>query len=86
MSTPIQPYRTGAAAYAAGSREARPQPDRTGAFSRPAAPDGLSPSESQMIEKVFPESPAITLRLYGPGRSSTELNPASLGGRLDLRG
>jgi hypothetical protein len=47
---------------------------------------GLSAAEQQMIDRYFPPSEAMTLRLYGPGQGTRTLNPASLGSRLDLQG
>jgi len=47
---------------------------------------GLSHDEQQMIRRYFPDTPAMTLRLYGPGRESKNLNPTAIGSRLDLRG
>jgi len=49
------------------------------------APTALSDAERQALAQQFPESPALSLRLYGPTRAHTEAAPA-LGSRLDLRG
>ncbi|MFQ5571735.1 MAG: hypothetical protein ACE5G0_18800 [Rhodothermales bacterium] len=48
--------------------------------------EGLSGVERQMIERYFPESEAMTLRLYGANRSTQTLNPGAVGGRLDISG
>jgi hypothetical protein len=39
-----------------------------------------------MIQQYFPESPQLTLRLYGPNRNTQTLHPDALGSRLDVRG
>ena len=55
---------------------------------RPAAagPEQLSQVEQQMIERYFPRSEAMTLRLYGADRSAQTINPGAVGGHLDVRG
>jgi hypothetical protein len=61
---------------------------------KPASPAGRTPSatsplstdEQQMIQQYFPESPQLTLRLYGPNRNAQTLHPDALGSRLDVRG
>jgi len=49
-------------------------------------PDGLSRVEQQMIERYFPKSETMTLRLYGADRSTQTLNPGAVGAHLDVRG
>ena len=39
-----------------------------------------------MIERYFPPSPTLSLRLYGRSQSIETLNPGAVGRRLDLRG
>lgn len=51
-----------------------------------AAPSGLSTAERQMIDRYFPPSETMTLRLYGPGHGTRTLDPGSIGSRLDLQG
>ncbi len=61
---------------------------------RQAAPTGanvsressLSADEQRMIQQFFPSSPAMSLRVYGPDRSERAVQPAAVGGRLDIRG
>ena len=48
--------------------------------------EGLSLVEQQMIERYFPKSEAMTLRLYGANRSAQTINPGAVGGQLDVRG
>lgn len=85
---PVDPY--------AGTRQAtglQPRspiaetPETVGAKTvrRPAAP-GLSSAEQHMIDRYFPESPAMAMRLYGPGRQAQTVRPAGIGSMLDLRG
>ena len=52
----------------------------------PSATSPLSTDEQQMIQQYFPESPQLTLRLYGPNRNTQTLHPDALGSRLDVRG
>jgi hypothetical protein len=75
---------------AAGSRFTLPGSSAAESESAQAAPAAkpeasLSEEESAMIQRFFPESNRMTLRLYGPHRPS-ELNPGAVGGRLDLKG
>ena len=51
-----------------------------------AGPQRLSQVEQQMIERYFPKTEAMTLRLYGANRSAQTLNPGAVGGHLDIRG
>ena len=50
-----------------------------------AAMSELSEAESQMIDRYFPASEAMSLRLYGPGSQARTMN-ASVGTRLDIQG
>ncbi len=55
----------------------------------PASPSfgpDLSNAESRMIDRYFPESEEMTLRLYGPDQKAESVNPNAVGSRLDLRG
>ncbi|QXD16038.1 hypothetical protein GQ464_003565 [Rhodocaloribacter litoris] len=62
-------------------------PARQHTAARPALEQiPLSAEEQQMIDREFPPRPALTLRLYGPGRQGQTVNPAALGTRLDVRG
>lgn len=73
-------------------QDVRPRPEvqqaaPTRATAPSAAPaNGLSQAEQQMIDRYFPPSPALTLRLYGANRSAQQVNPHAVGARLDLRG
>lgn len=49
-------------------------------------PDALSASEQQQIQRQFPESPALSMRLYGPQAGAHTVAPGALGTRLDLQG
>lgn len=39
-----------------------------------------------MIERYFPPSEEMSLRIYGPDNRAANLNPGAVGGRLDIRG
>lgn len=84
-TSPIQPRaNVRASTEAAASRQtASTNAARTAAGS---AQSGLSAEEQQMIDRYFPPSEAMALRLYGPGHGARTLNPGSLGSRLDLQG
>lgn len=67
-------------------REASARPDAAPrAAAETAGPGPLSDAERQALAQQFPESPALTLRLYGPQRGAAE-TAAAIGTRLDLRG
>ena len=51
---------------------------------RPA--EGLSPAEQQRIDRYFPPSEALTLRVYGAAGGTEAIRPGGLGGRLDISG
>lgn len=90
MNYGINAYRAAAIAPSQ-TQETRPvrQPAEqatTAASVRPSAPEGLNTDESAMIDRYFPPSEEMSLRIYGPGQGSKQLNPGALGGRLDLRG
>ncbi|MDX1547710.1 MAG: hypothetical protein R3247_12015 [Rhodothermales bacterium] len=78
----VQPSR-----QAPAPREAAPAaaPAQAAAPSTPAA-EGLSRGEQQLIDRYFPASETLTLRLYGARGSAETLRPAALGSRLDLTG
>lgn len=46
----------------------------------------LSSAEQQQIQQQFPASPALSMRLYGPGAGAHTVAPGALGSRLDLQG
>lgn len=48
--------------------------------------DGLTPVEQQMINRYFPKSESMTLRLYSANRNAQTINPGAVGTRLDVRG
>ena len=93
MSLPINPA-LARAAYVPQSRPtaapgAPAAPAPTPASTAPAASraaDGLSASEQAMIDRYFPASPAMALRLYGPAGQAQTVTPPALGTRLDVRG
>ena len=85
-------------AYAPAQQTTAPRPaaapatvrpaERTAAAqaAAPARTGELSSAESSMIDRYFPASESMTMRLYGPGRGVHTVNPGALGRRLDLRG
>ena len=72
----------------APAREAETKPQAAPAVALPAASggEGLSPVEQQMIDRYFPTSETITMRLYGANRSAETINPGAVGSHLDVRG
>lgn len=63
------------------------QPVRAEAAARPLPGDvnvPLSAAEQTMIERQFPAAPALSMRLYGPSRTSQTVTPGAVGNRLDL--
>lgn len=48
--------------------------------------NGLTAGETQMINRYFPASETMSLRLYGANRSTQTLNPGAVGTRLDISG
>lgn len=67
-------------------RPAAASTEATQATRQTPASNGLSRTEQQMIDRYFPPAPALTLRLYGPGRATQDVNPGAVGSRLDLKG
>ena len=63
-----------------------PQRTETVAPAAKTTPQDLSRAEQQMINRYFPESEAMTLRVYGANRNAQTINPGALGSRLDLKG
>lgn len=92
MNHGISAYRSAVAQPAAQSRipEARTpaldQPSAAGRAASVAAHADLAPEERAMIDRYFPASAEMSMRVYGPGRQSTQVNPSAVGGRLDIRG
>lgn len=87
----IQPFRQPAQRSEAPAREAASLREASAPAAAPASkktsgPQQLSQVEQQMIERYFPKSEAMTLRLYGVNRSTETINPGALGGHLDIRG
>ena len=52
----------------------------------PSAADGLSTVEQQMIDRYFPASETLSMRLYGANRGAETINPGAVGSHLDVRG
>lgn len=81
----INPYRPA---------ENRPEPARPAdeadktrpSSARSTLGPNLSDDEARMIGRSFPDSEQMKLRLYGPGRTTTSVDPGERGRRLDLRG
>ncbi len=46
----------------------------------------LSAAEREMIQRNFPQDPDLSMRLYGPNRSTETVNPGVLGQNLDVSG
>ena len=84
----IQPFRQPAQRSEVPAREAASLREASvpAAAAKTTGPQQLSQNEQQMIERYFPKSEAMTLRLYGINRSTETLNPGALGGHLDIRG
>ena len=85
----IQPFRQPAQPSEAPAREAAvlQETKATAApASKPARSGQLSQVEQQMIERYFPKTEAMTLRLYGINRGTETLNPGAVGSHLDIRG
>lgn len=59
-----------------------PRPAQAARPALPVEPAPLTAAEQAQIADAFPERPAVTQRLYGPGR--TVQTAPQLGGRLDL--
>ncbi len=87
---PVNPY-----LRATQTSDAKPaqaaSPTSPTAAGRPAAETSrqtgvLSAAEQNMIDRYFPASPAMTLRLYGPIRSAQPPQAGAVGSRLDLVG
>lgn len=70
---------------AGAASKAKPEGPRA-AQSTALPPEGLSLPEWQMIQRYFPPSEKLALRLYGPDRSMHTLQPGALGSQLDVRG
>lgn len=65
------------------------QPTQAASSPSPSTPElnaELTSEERAMIQRYFPESSTTSLRLYGPHRNTQTVNPASVGGHLDIRG
>ncbi len=82
----IQSFRHTAQRSEAPVREA--EKPRLPAAAQPAASavEDLNPVEQQMIDRYFPTSEAMAMRLYGANRGAETINPGAVGGHLDLRG
>lgn len=96
MSNPIHGYRQMPVDAFAGIRQTTglqpkspiaetPETSSAGAVRR-SVTTGLTPAEQQMIDRYFPESPVMAMRLYGPGRQAQTVRPTGVGSMLDLRG
>ena len=87
----IQPFRQPAQRSEAPAREAEAvretkAPVASAATAKAARSGQLSQVEQQMIERYFPKTEAMTLRLYGINRSTETINPGAVGGHLAIRG
>lgn len=59
---------------------------KAGDLAARAASNGLAAEEQRMVDRHFPESKKLSLRLYGPDSSARDVTPDALGTRLDVRG
>lgn len=96
----MNPLNSGISAYRAAAlqqttapsrvaeQQAQAQPSSPAARAQQASALGadLSTDERAMIDRYFPPSAEMTLRLYGPGQKAQNLTPGAIGGRLDLKG
>ncbi len=81
--------RAAPARQAAAPAAAQPAPaaaQSAPAAARPAEAKGLSAEENAMIQRYFPDSPSMSLRVYGANRSASAVSPVGLGRRLDVQG
>lgn len=86
INTPAeQTPETNAPAPSEKTDSARPTnaPDAPEAAS---ATQELSAAEREMIQRKFPQDPDLSMRLYGPNRSTQKVNPGVLGQNLDVSG
>ncbi len=61
--------------------------ERTASIQQAQAPaKPIAAQEAQRIQGAFPESPVMSMRLYGRGTQTQTISPGSVGGHLDLRG
>ena len=96
MNNRINPYhnslihtlRPAAQRSEAPARDAQPARQTAPAAAQPetSGMDGLNAVERQMIDRYFPASEAMTMRLYGANRGASTINPGAVGGHLDVRG
>lgn len=63
-----------------------PSSTRRASGTRDSFASDLSEAEAGMIDRKFPESERMRLRLYGPGRGASTVDPEARGRRLDVRG
>ncbi len=76
---PDAPARDAGTVRDAAAPVATPRPTAAGS-------ERLTKVEQQMIERYFPKTEAMTLRLYGINGSTETVNPGAVGGHLDVRG
>lgn len=98
MSNRINPYQTShlslyqrvasqdAVRTPAGEAARRPEVSSPAPAQPSADARGLTATEQQAIDRYFPASEKMTLRVYGADRQSQAINPGALGTRLDISG
>jgi len=59
---------------------------KAGDLANRAATNGITTDEQQMVDRYFPGSDKLSLRLYGPDSGARDVTPDALGSRLDVRG
>jgi hypothetical protein len=92
LNTPFNPYERAGQARRPAAPEKIDPPSHGKEFT-PSAPAkdaapaaNLTDAEQHLIEHYFPATSKLSLRLYGPGRSSLTLTPNAVGNRIDLKG
>ena len=97
MSNPIPPYtrpqphdgfpRTSEPRAASPTTEERAfELAPTSEAGPPLGASGLDLVEQEVISHYFPDSPNMSMRLYGPNSLERTVNPGAVGTHLDMRG
>ena len=84
----VQSFRQPTQRSEAPVRQAATKPQAAPKAALPAASgqEGLSQVEQRMIDRYFPTSETITMRLYSANRSAETINPGAVGSHLDIQG
>ena len=81
-----QPTQRSEAPVRQAATQAAPTAAPQAALPAASGREGLSQVEQQMIDRYFPTSETITMRLYGADRSAETINPGAVGSHLDVQG